>query len=384
MDILKKPPHIAIYLHCLFNGGIERVILNLTRNFIARGVKVDLVLNFPGTIFLWDFPPEVRIINLEAEKILTRVPKLVRYLRQEQPTALMSANHYANEVAIWAKHFSGVPTRVVVSEHTNLSQEVGNTSPLTFKHWSPLAARLFYPWADGIVAVSQGVAEDIVAITNLAADRIQVINNPIETDEIFEKAKEPVDHPWFDSPELPVIIGVGRLEKQKNFSNLINAFVKVRQVRPARLMILGEGSERDRLEDLIRELGLQNEVAMPGFVRNPFAYMARAAVFVLSSSWEGRPVVLGEVMALGTPIVSTNCKSGPYELLDGGKYGDLVPVDDSEALAQAILKVLSGEKKLADPAWLAQFNIQGTAQKYLDILGITEFHQTESQSNFIV
>ena len=346
-------------------------MLNLTRNFVARGVKVDLVLNFPGATFLWDFPPEVRIVNLEAEKILTRVPKLVRYLRQEQPTALMSANHFANEVALCAKHFSGVPTRVVVSEHTHLSQEVGNTSPLTFKHWSPLTSRLFYPSADAIVAVSQGVAEDIATITGLAADRIQVINNPIETDEIIEKGKEPVDHPWFNSPELPVILGVGRLEKQKNFSNLINAFVKIREVREARLMILGEGSERDRLEDIIRELGLENEVAMPGFVRNPFAYMARSAVFVLSSAWEGRPVVLGEVMALGTPIVSTNCPSGPYELLDGGKYGELVPVNDSEALAQAILKVLSGQTKPADPAWLAQFNMEGTAQKYLDIMGIT-------------
>ena len=140
-------------------------MLNLTRNFVARGVKVDLVLNFPGTIFLWDFPPEVRIINLEAEKILTRVPKLVRYLRQEQPTALMSANHFANEVALWTKHFAGVPTRVVVSEHTHLSQEAGNTSPLTFKHWSPLTARLFYPWADGIVAVSQGVSNHKKLIT---------------------------------------------------------------------------------------------------------------------------------------------------------------------------------------------------------------------------
>lgn len=372
MDTLKKPAHIAIYLHCLFNGGIERVMLNLTRNFVARGVKVDLVINFPGNLFLWDFPPSVRIINLEAEKILTRVPKLVRYLRQEQPTALMSANHFANEVALLSKHFSGLPTRVVVSEHTHLSQEVGNSSPLTFKHWSPLTARLFYPWADGIVAVSQGVAEDVAAITGLAAERIQVINNPIETDEILEKGKEPLDHPWFNSPELPVILGVGRLEKQKNFPNLINAFAKVRQVRSARLMILGEGSERERLEHLIRELGLENDVAMPGFVRNPFAYMARSTVFVLSSSWEGLSMVLGEVMALGTPIVSTNCQSGPYELLDGGKYGELVPVGDTEALAQGILKVLSGQTKPADPAWLAQFNLEGTAQKYLDILGITD------------
>lgn len=372
MDTLKKPAHIAIYLHCLFNGGIERVMLNLTRNFVARGIKVDLVLNFPGALFLWDFPPEVRIINLEAEKILTRVPKLVRYLRQERPTALMSANHYANEVALCAKYFSGVPTRVVVSDHTHLSQEVGNTSLLNFRHWSPLATRLFYPGADGIVAVSKGVAEDVAAIAGLGAEQIEVIYNPIEIDEVIKKGKEPVDHPWFNSPEVPVILGVGRLEQQKNYPNLINAFVKVRQVREARLMILGEGSERDRLEDTIRELGLENDVVMPGFVKNPFAYMARAAVFVLSSSWEGLSMVLGEVMALGTPIVSTNCQSGPYELLDGGKYGELVPVDNSEELAQGILKVLSGQTKPADPAWLDQFNVEGTAQKYLDIMGITD------------
>lgn len=372
MSKLKSPARIAIYLHCLFNGGIEQIMLNLTRNFVARGIKVDLVLNFPGALFLWDFPPEVRIVDLQAPKILTRVPKLVRYLQQERPTVLMSANHYANEVAIWAKHFSGTATRVVVSEHTHLSQEADSSSPFTFRHWSPVTAKLFYPWADGIVAVSQGVAEDLAARTGLPAERIQVINNPIETDRVIEKAKEPADHPWFNPLEMPVILGVGRLEKQKNFPNLINAFVKVKQTRAARLLILGEGSERSRLEALIRELGLENDVAMPGFVKNPFAYMARSAVFVLPSSWEGRPVVLGEVMALGTPIVSTNCPSGPYEILDGGKYGELVPVDDSEALAQAILKVLSGQTKSVDSAWLDQFNLDGTVQKYLDILGISD------------
>nr|WP_228056505.1 glycosyltransferase [Microcoleus sp. LEGE 07076] len=372
MSILKKPAHIAIYLHSLFNGGIEQVMLNLTSSFVECGIKVDLVLNFPGCLFLWDFLPEVRIINLEAEKILTRVPKLARYLQQEQPTVLMSANHYANEIAILAKQFSGAPTRIVVSDHTHLSQEAGSNSPLSFKYWSPAIARLLYPRADGIVAVSQGVAEDIAARTGLPADRIQVISNPIETERVIEKSKEPVDHPWFNPPELPVILGVGRLEKQKDFPNLINAFAKVRQARSTRLLILGEGSERSRLESLISELGLENDVEMPGFVKNPFAYMARSAVFVLSSAWEGRSVVLGEAMTLGTPIVSTNCPSGPYEILDRGKYGELVPVGDSEALAQAILKVLSGQTKPADPAWLAQFNLKGTVQKYLDVMKLAD------------
>ncbi|HEY9706701.1 MAG TPA: glycosyltransferase [Oculatellaceae cyanobacterium] len=363
--------HIAIHLHTLFNGGIERVMVNLTRNFIERGLRVDLVLNELGYyVSQWEFPPEVRIVDLKAPKLLTRVPNLRHYLRQEQPTALLSANHYANEAALLAKRLSGVSTRVVVSDHTALSLEAEHSPRLGLRHWSPYAVRFLYPWADGIITVSQGVAKDLAGLTGLPMERIQTIYNPLVTPDILEKAKEPVDHPWFAPGELPVIIGVGRLEEQKDFPTLIRAFAQVRQVRPARLMILGQGSQLSRLNALVGELGLENDVAMLGFVQNPYAYIARAAVFTLSSAWEGFGNVLVESMVLGTPVVSTDCQSGPAEILDNGKYGELVPVGDSEAIAQAILSVLSGKAKSVDPAWLKQFTLENIAQKYLAVLGI--------------
>lgn len=348
------------------------MMVNLTRNFIERGLKVDLVLNELGYYSTqWEFPPEVRIVDLKAPRLLTRLPNLMHYLRQEQPTALLSANHYANEAALLAKRLSGVSTRVVVSDHTALSLEAEHSPRLGLRHWSPYAVRFLYPWADGIITVSQGVAKDLAGLTGLPMERIQTIYNPLVTPDILEKAKEPVDHPWLAQGELPVIIGVGRLEEQKDFATLIRAFAHVRQVRPARLMILGQGSQLSRLNALVGELGLENDVAMLGFVQNPYAYIARAAVFTLSSAWEGFGNVLVESMVLGTPVVATDCQSGPAEILDNGKYGELVPVGDSEAIAQAILSVLSGKAKSVDPAWLNQFTLENIAQKYLAVLGIT-------------
>jgi glycosyltransferase involved in cell wall biosynthesis len=237
--------------------------------------------------------------------------------------------------------------------------------------WSPLLARLFYPWSDGIIAVSRGVAKDLTDVTGLPLERIHTIYNPTITPILLEKAKEPIDHPWFKPGELPVILGVGKLYEQKDFPTLLRAFARVRQVKPCRLVILGRGPQRQKLNALTRELGLSQEVAMLGFVENPYAYMARAAVFVLSSAWEGLPNALIEAIALETPVVSTNCESGPQEILDHGKYGSLVPVGDSDAMAQAILEVLSGQIKSVEPTWLQKFTLEATVRQFLDVLGVS-------------
>ena len=366
-------PRIAIYLHTLFNGGIQRIMVNLSRNFVERGLKVDLVLNFPGAIHLWDFPPEVRIVDLKATKTLTRLPKLVNYLRQEQPTTLLSANHYANETAVLAKYFSQTSTRIVVSERTTLSLEAKRQPWYKSRYWAPLATKFLYPRADGIIAISHGVAEDLVSITGLPREQIRTIHNPVVTPEIFAKAKEPVAHPWFAPGELPVILGVGRLEEQKDFPTLIQAFAMVREKRPVRLIILGEGSQRSQLNALVHQLNLENDVIMPGFVKNPYAYMAQAAVFVLSSAWEGFGNVLAEALALGTPVVSTNCKSGPAEILDNGKYGELVSVGDRKAMAESILSLLDGKAKSVEQDWLYQFTVENAVHQYFDILSVRDF-----------
>lgn len=375
-------PRIAIYLHSLYNGGTDRVMLNLAQQFTALGLKVDLVLDRLGyTPYLEQIPSAVRVINLNSTNYLSRLFNLVRYLRQEQPTALMSASYYPNIVAILAKRLAGVSTRIVVTEHNSPSFDAKHQPVLSPRYWFFRVAKFAYPHADGIVAVSRGTAESLAQLLGLPLQRIQTIYNPIVTPELFEKAKEAIEHPWFMSSEMPVIIAVGRLEAQKDFSTLIAAFAKVRKVRPARLLILGEGSQREMLAAMIRDLGLDDCVALPGFVQNPYAYTARSAVLVLSSVWEGLSNVLIEALAVGTPVVATNCKSGPSEVLDNGNYGELVPVGNSEAIAAAILKTLSGQKKQATAEWIRQFTAENSAQKYLEALGVTGQPAVSEQSS---
>lgn len=380
-------PKVAFYLHTIYNGGIERVLIHLAHLLIQRGIRVEVVvdcLNYSP--FAKSFPAEVQVMNLKAERILSRLPKLVRYLRQHQPAVLLSANHYPNEIAILAVRFARmgvkpIPTKVIVSEHTNLSIEASHAPRRSFRHWITCTARWLYPLADRIIAVSQGVAEDLAGITKLPRQQIRAIYNPVITPDLFKLATEATLHPWFNSPDTPVILAIGRLEPQKSFATLIAAFARVRQTQPARLLILGEGSQRSQLTALVQQLGLEQEVDMPGFDPNPYACIARAALVAVSSVWEGLCNVLIESLALGTPVVSTDCPSGPAEILHQGKYGELVPVGDSKALAEAMLKTLAHPKPPIDSDWLQQFTVDHVVQQYLDVFEMDSFmgnHQTES------
>jgi glycosyltransferase involved in cell wall biosynthesis len=335
---------IALFLPSLRGGGAERVMVNLARGFVERGLRVDLVLARAEGPYLSQVPKEVRVVDLGARRVLYSLPGLVRYLRRERPQAMLSALNHANIVAIWAKLLARVQTRLVVAEHSTLSRSTENASSVRAK-LLPFLIKTFYPYADAVVAVSRGVAEDLVTTTKLPMEKIKVIYNPVITPELFAKAEEPLDHPWFRPGEPPVVLGVGRLTQPKDFPTLIRAFALVRKERPARLMILGEGEERPKLEALVRELGLEEDVALPGFVENPYKYMKRAAVFVLSSRWEGLPTVLVEALALGIPVVSTDCPSGPREVLEPHEEL-LVPVGDANALARTTLRVLENPPQL--------------------------------------
>lgn len=360
---------VAFFIGSFGGGGIERITAHLAHGFVQSGINIDLVLNRAESPHLWRMPGETRIIDLKQPKLSLSLPGLVKYLRCERPFALLAADHYLNEMALLAGRLAGVPTRIIVAEHNQLSQTSRHGSKLKAR-LAPLFARLLYPGADSIVAVSNGVAKDLAKTASLPPSSIKTIYNPVITPELFTSAEEPVDHPWFISPDVPVLIGVGKLEAQKDFPNLIRAFAKVRQVRPARLVILGWGPDRPELEALIQELGVQDDIDLLGYVQNPYAYMARSSVFALSSAWEGLPTVLIEAMALGIPVVSTNCESGPSEILADGKYGYLTPVGDSNALAEAILQVLVGNPKPVSTVWLDQFRLEVATDRYLQVLGI--------------
>ena len=330
---------VALFLPSLNGGGAERVMLNLAQGFIERGLQVDLVLANAEGPLLTDVPIGVNVVDLSAKRVLYCLPGLIGYLRRERPDALLAAMEHTNLVALWAKKLSGVTTRVVVSVHNIVSQDIANAQNMRAKV-IPLLVRIIYPWAYAVVAVSEGVADDLAQLTGLPRNKLQVIYNPAVTPELLVRAEEPLDHPWFQPGEPPVILGAGRLTAQKDFPTLIRAFALVRRKLPARLMILSEGEERPGLEALVQELGLLQDVSLPGFVDNPYKYMKRAGVFVLSSKYEGFGLVLVEAMACGTPVVSTDCPSGPSEILQGGKFGRLVPIQDEDSLAQAILHTL--------------------------------------------
>lgn len=333
---------IAIFLPSLKGGGAERVMVTLANGFAQRGYVTDLVLATATGPYLTDVAENVRILDLHARRVSHALMPLMRYLKQERPVAMLSAMNHANVIAVLARSWSGVSTRLVVSEHSTIS--------IGAQRARKIIERVVYalvPWAykkaSAIVAVSQNAARDLEKFARLSVNSVNTIYNPFDVAFIQQHATEAVSHPWFlCDKEQPIIIAIGRLTEAKDYSTLLHAFAQVRLRIHARLLILGEGEQRNDLEALAQSLGLgADELSMPGFVKNPFAYLAHADLFVLSSRWEGLPSVLIEAMACGTPVVSTDCPSGPREILEGGRWGSLVPVGDIDALAHAIKTVLS-------------------------------------------
>jgi len=358
---------IAIFLPSLRGGGAERVCLLLANGFVQRGYKVDLVLVSAVGPYLKDIESGVRVIDLKSRRVFFAIPSLIRYFREQKPAAVLSALDHANAIAVFSKFLSRVSFSLVVSIHNTISVATKNNISFRSKILSALIP-LVYKNADAVVAVSDGVATDIKERFDCSKYLIHSIHNPVVTPAILKMAEKKVEHPWLQPCGKPLIIGVGRLTKQKNFHLLIRAFDRVRAQYPCRLVILGEGELRKDLEALAEELGVADDILLPGFQENPFAWMRTASLFVLSSDWEGLPTVLIEAMASGTPVVSTECPSGPSEILENGKWGRLVPCGDIKALADGILEALM-DKNPPDVAKRAQdFVVDRAVDKYLKVL----------------
>jgi glycosyltransferase involved in cell wall biosynthesis len=235
----------------------------------------------------------------------------------------------------------------------------------------PVVMRLTYRRAHAVVAVADAMAEDLARMIGFPRDKITVVYNPAVTPEMLAKAQQPAPHAWLSPGGPPVLVAVGRLHEQKDFQTLLRAFALVRARRSARLIILGEGPERPALEAGVAKLGLTEDVDLPGFVPNPYAFMAGASQFVLSSRYEGLPTVLIEAMACGCPVVSTDCPSGPGEILDNGKYGRLVPVGDAAALAEAMEATLDAPPPAAELKARADlFHIDRVIDSYRRLLRV--------------
>jgi glycosyltransferase involved in cell wall biosynthesis len=358
---------VAIFTSNMDGGGAERAMAKLAGGIADQGYDVDLVLSRAEGHYLAEVPDTVRIVNLDAGRVLASIPGLIRYLRRERPAAMLTSMNYVNVVGIWARALARVETRLVVNEQNALSFEAAHSSRRRHR-LMPRLIRRSYPRADRIVSVARGTADDLARTTGVPRERIEIVHNPIVTPELKELAKAPVDHPWFVPGEPPVVLSVGRLSRQKDYGTLVRAFARVRSRRPARLVILGEGPDRGMLESLISELGLDEAVALPGWLANPFPWMAHAGVYVLSSSWEGLPSVLIEALYCGVPIVATDCVSGPREILDGGEHGLLVPVGDVDALARGIESALAGDVPPPAPASWRPYEQETVVKRYLDVL----------------
>ncbi|MDM7461981.1 MAG: glycosyltransferase [bacterium] len=358
---------IALFTVSLEVGGAERVFVTLANGFAERGRSVQVVLMKPEGALRKELSPAVRIVDLRTYRIWRTALPLARYLRRERPDALLSTLSQPNLVAILAKRLARVPTRVVVREASTPTREFGGAIKLKDRVVPALIARV-YRDADAIVAVSRGVQADLMRLTRLPETRVPCIYNPVVTQELLRQREATVEHPWFIEGAPPVVLAVGRLTAPKDFPTLLRAFARVRQQVDARLLILGEGEQRAELEQLAEQLGVAHDVQLPGYEPNPFRYMRRASVFVLSSRYEGLPNALIQAMGCGCPVVATDCPSGPREILADGKYGALVPVGDVDALADAILQGIQGRIPHAPDEWLQQFEESHILDQYLRVL----------------
>ncbi len=355
---------IALLVSDFEDGGVERNFTSLAAGLAALGSEVHFMVGNPGHAYLKELTQDVRIIPVAGDPThLLRI-----YLPQQQPAILLTGKLSDDIASLAVKRLLGLETRIVAAVGTLLS---GRFAAHRWNFIKTLREtqqiRLTYGQLDGITALTEHVARDLRDYFRIRGVPIGVLNNPIIPPNIATLAAAPCDHPWLASGQPPVVIAVGGLRKVKDFPTLLRAFARLREVREVRLLILGEGKERRRLEHLAERLGIADQVDLPGFVANPYPFMARCRALALSSVREGLGNVLVEAMALGTPVVATDCTEGIRVLLQDGEIGGLVPVGDDQALARALQVALDGRP---DPEMLGRitrpFGREAASRAYLD------------------
>lgn len=342
-------------------------MVRLASALADRGVAVEMVVPQGGP-FAAELSPQVRVVDLACTRVALTLPGLMRRLRAFRPQVLISALDYVNVVAWLAARLTDRNLRVVMTEHNTPSALIGQTPSWRGRFATRHLIPAFYPMADRVVAVSHGAREDLIRNFGIAPEHIETIENPVLSSEFARLAREAPDEPWLAPGEPPLIVTAGRLDAQKDHFLLLDAFEKLAATRAVRLLILGEGPLRAALAGEVERRGLQGRVRMPGFEANPFPTIRRAALFALSSRCEGLPTVLIEALALGTRIVSTDCPSGPAEILGCGRFGDLVPVGDSGALARAMDRALDQPLPVVPEEACRPYRTKVCADRYLTMM----------------
>lgn len=344
-ETCKNKIKVLFFISSLAGGGAERVMAEILHHIDKDKIEPVLVLLHP-----YDDSPYKEYLSKDARVIVvgrrsdSSVDKIkqffsfIQVIRREKPHVILSMLTHNNIMAILAGIFLRI--KVIVSEHSTLSKVVKTKEGRKIL-WFPVAilVKVLYGYADKIVAVSEGVKIDLQEEFNIPSNKIKVIYNPIDFSLIAELSSLPEEHPFFKE-KVPIVIAVGRLVWQKKFDTLIKAFGKVLSKVDARLIILGDGSEKESLKKLIQDMNITDKVFLVGFQKNPYKFLSKADLFVLSSIYEGLPMVILEAMTCGTPVIATDCKSGPREILADGKYGLLVPVGDEDIFSEEIIRLL--------------------------------------------
>jgi glycosyltransferase involved in cell wall biosynthesis len=402
--------HLAIYIRSIKSArGAEQVAALLAKGLADRACRVDfLVEDEQGWLVdeLRSYSPNIAIRNLVVDPTIAAheaiyrvyvalrmllpftgrwphqrlrcrfrcahmllrkkfpVLALRRYIKGSRPEAVIAHLNDANTALMMAHCGGRLPSRLLVTIHNTISRSVSDAGS-KWKRNVPELMRCLFHRANHVIAVSHGVAEDLRRELRLTNANIEVVYNPVVRPELHDLAREPVPHPWLADAASPVLVAASKLKPQKDLGMLLRAFAVLRQRRPVRLILLGEGPELDALRALAQQLGIDADVHFAGFVQNPFAYYSRARLFVMSSAWEGLPTALIEALACGCPVVSTDCPSGPREILDGGRYGTLVPVGDHLALAQAMDAALDAQLRPDELMMRASlFSIDNSVEHY--------------------
>lgn len=354
---------IAIFIPTLEGGGAESTMVVLAVGLQARGYSVDLILKQRRGELSQNIPESINVIDFNVAIIRYTLKKLISYEKTHQPDAIISALELPNVTSILASRAIKRRPRVIISVHGLISKQ----KPIYNQWIDRLLFSATYPFADDIVTVSQTCAKDAIRYLHLPKGKVKVIYNPIINEGLTQRAQEPITHEWFSQKPKKTILSIGRLESVKDHKTLLKAFALVRERENAQLVILGEGTLKSEIQELVSQMGLVDEVLMPGFISNPYPIIANADVLVISSLHEALPNVLVEALACQCPVVSTAC-GGPEEILGYGKYGHLVSIGDHRAMAEAILKVFEGDERLATPEWLDQFHVERNIDRYVALI----------------
>lgn len=358
---------IAIILPDLRGGGVEKMRIHLAKYFLLNGYEVHFVLLQKKGELLTLIPEVIEIFDLQVEKMRYGIFPLFRYFRKNKPCAVLVAMWPLTIITSFAKILSGIKSSFILSEHNHHSStplyKVGFNRFLI-----PFSMKLVYPFSDMVVGVSEGVVLDLLKLSGLKKEKLKTIYNPAAPTYEYIESIQPNNQYWKSSSSKK-IVAIGSLKKQKDFFTLLRAFKHISSSIEIELLILGEGPEREKIEFFIEKNKLNECVYLPGFVDHPIAFLKTADLFVLSSAWEGFGNVIVEALSCGIPVVSTNCKSGPSEILKNGKFGSLVPVGDADKLAVAVLEALKKDHDIESLIKRAHdFRVDKIALEYLRLL----------------